>query len=101
MVLTSTVHIAFCLILLVWVWFFVPETKGVPIEEMDELFGGNSGQQDLRRIADIRNRLGITSLNTQSVDYDQKDPSRINDLVPKRKANMDEEWVEKSQDEAL
>lgn len=50
---------AFCLILLVWVYFFVPETKGVPIEEMDKLFGGNSGEADLRRIANIRDRLGI------------------------------------------
>jgi hypothetical protein len=49
----------FCLILLVWVYFFVPETKGVPIEEMDKLFGGNQGEEDLHRIADIRLRLGI------------------------------------------
>lgn len=40
-------------------FFFVPETKGVPIEEMDKLFGGNAGEDDLRRIANIRARLGI------------------------------------------
>lgn len=28
---------------------------------MDKLFGGNQGEQDLRRIADIRERLGISS----------------------------------------
>lgn len=26
----------------VFVWFFVPETKGVPIEKMDEIFGKKS-----------------------------------------------------------
>jgi hypothetical protein len=53
--------LAFCIILFVWVMFFVPETKGVPIEEMDEIFGGNQGQADMQRITEIRNRLGILS----------------------------------------
>ena len=51
--------VAFCLFLGIWVFFFVPETKGVRIEEMDKLFGGNQGEQDLLRIADIRAQLGI------------------------------------------
>ena len=50
----------FCIFLVVWVYFCVPETKGVRIEEMDMLFGGNQGVEDMRRIADIRGRLGIT-----------------------------------------
>ena len=37
----------------------MPETKGVRIEEMDKLFGGNQGESDLRKIAEIRLRLGI------------------------------------------
>ncbi|KAK7418137.1 hypothetical protein QQX98_004112 [Neonectria punicea] len=49
----------FCLFLGVWVFFFVPETKGVRIEEMDKLFGGNQGVEDMQRIADIRVQLGI------------------------------------------
>jgi hypothetical protein len=53
-------HIVFCVILVVWVYFFVPETKGRRIEEMDEIFGGNQGVEDMARIADIRRRLGIT-----------------------------------------
>lgn len=51
---------AFCVFLGVWVFFFVPETKGVRIEEMDKLFGGNQGEEDMQRIADIRSQLGIT-----------------------------------------
>lgn len=51
----------FCLFLGVWVYFFVPETKGVRIEEMDKLFGGNQGVEDMQRIANIRLQLGLVS----------------------------------------
>lgn len=30
----------FCACMVVIAWFFVPETKGVSLERMDELFGG-------------------------------------------------------------
>ncbi|KAK1483143.1 sugar transporter [Colletotrichum abscissum] len=51
--------LAFCVILIVWVYFFVPETKGVRIEEMDKLFGGNQGEADMTRMAIIRQQLGL------------------------------------------
>lgn len=52
--------LAFCAILFVWVLFFVPETRGIPIEQMDQIFGGSQGQKDLERMARIRDRLGIS-----------------------------------------
>ncbi|KAK1467991.1 sugar transporter [Colletotrichum cuscutae] len=51
--------LAFCVILIVWVYFFVPETKGVRVEEMDKLFGGNQGEADMTRMAIIRQQLGL------------------------------------------
>ncbi|KAF7550240.1 hypothetical protein G7Z17_g5846 [Cylindrodendrum hubeiense] len=54
-------NVGFCLFLGVWVFFFVPETKGVRIEEMDKLFGGNQGVEDMERIANIRLQLGIVT----------------------------------------
>ena len=45
------------MILIVWVWFFVPETKWRRIEEMDDIFGGNQGESDIRMMEDIRTRL--------------------------------------------
>lgn len=51
--------LAFCVILFFWVLFFVPETRGIPIEQMDQVFGGTQGQRDLERMARIRARLGI------------------------------------------
>ncbi|KAH9996121.1 sugar transporter [Xylariaceae sp. FL0662B] len=51
--------LVFCLALLGWVFFFVPETRGVPIEEMDKLFGGNQGLEDLRKLQEIGQRIGL------------------------------------------
>ncbi|GKT83698.1 general substrate transporter [Colletotrichum tofieldiae] len=53
--------LAFCIVLIVWVFFFVLETKGVRIEEMDKLFGGNQGAADMTRMAIIRRDLGLAS----------------------------------------
>lgn len=47
------------MVLIVWVYFFVPETKGVRIEEMDKIFGGNQGEADMIRMAIIRQQLGL------------------------------------------
>ncbi|OGM48160.1 hypothetical protein ABOM_002883 [Aspergillus bombycis] len=51
--------LVFSITLGVWTYFCVPETNGVPIEEMDTLFGGNDGEADVQRIVSIRTRLGI------------------------------------------
>jgi len=59
--------LVFCLILIVWVYFCVPETKGLRIEEMDQIFGGNQGVEDMARIEDIRRRLGIGGVSGGSM----------------------------------
>ncbi|KAJ5784555.1 Major facilitator-type transporter ecdD [Penicillium pulvis] len=64
-------NVAFCLFLIGWVYFFVPETRGVGIEEMDKLFGGNQGEVDMIRMANIRRRVGITPDGPE--DSDVKD----------------------------
>ncbi|KAE8407196.1 sugar transporter [Aspergillus pseudonomiae] len=51
--------LAFCVFLAVWVYLFLPETNGVPIEEMDKIFGGSQGKQDAMRLANIYRQLGV------------------------------------------
>ncbi|KAK2590409.1 hypothetical protein QQS21_011914 [Conoideocrella luteorostrata] len=68
---------AFCVGLGVWVFFLVPETKGVLLEEMDKLFGGNQGTKDMEVICEIRSQLGLFNesegkpRNTKDIDVSQ------------------------------
>jgi len=65
--------IVFCVIFAAWV-YFVPETKGRRIKEMDEIFDGNQAVEDMARIADIRRRLGIIVFSSEiSIDKGSSD----------------------------
>ncbi|KAG9231085.1 hypothetical protein BJ875DRAFT_487343 [Amylocarpus encephaloides] len=46
--------LVFCISLFVWVYFCVPETKGLPIEEIDKILSGYQGAEDIACIADVR-----------------------------------------------
>ncbi|KAE8411185.1 hypothetical protein BDV36DRAFT_302077 [Aspergillus pseudocaelatus] len=52
-------YLAFCVFLAIWVYLFLPETNGVPIEEMDKIFGGSQGEQDAIRLANVYSPLGV------------------------------------------
>ncbi|KAK9244501.1 general substrate transporter [Lipomyces tetrasporus] len=54
---------AFTMILFCWVLLFLPETKGVPMEEMDRLWGGNEGKETADRMARIQQELKCESRN--------------------------------------
>lgn len=48
---------AFCLIALIWVWFFIPETNGRTLEQMDFVFGDNQSSHEQARRARIEQEL--------------------------------------------
>jgi hypothetical protein len=50
---------AFCLLMFLWVFFFVPETRYKSLEEMDMVFGDNTGQVDQERMRGIMQELGL------------------------------------------
>ena len=44
---------------LVWVYFFVPETRKVALEDMDRVFGDFEGEQETLRRRQLLRRLGF------------------------------------------
>lgn len=50
---------AFCLLMFLWVFFLVPETRYKTLEEMDLVFGDNTGQMDQERMREIMTALGL------------------------------------------
>lgn len=50
---------AFCLLMFLWVYFFLPETRYKSLEEMDLVFGDNSGTIDCERMREIMAEVGL------------------------------------------
>ncbi|CBF83132.1 hypothetical protein AN3233.2 [Aspergillus nidulans FGSC A4] len=42
-----------------WVWFFLPETKGATLEEMDRVFKSRTGAEDAAMLAQARADVGL------------------------------------------
>ncbi|KAG9254129.1 D-xylose-proton symporter [Emericellopsis atlantica] len=60
---------AFCLIAFFFTYFFVPETKGKSLEEMDAVFGDTAAHEEKARLAEIAASMGLTdSLPTEKID---------------------------------
>lgn len=62
-----------------FIMFLVPETKGVNLEEMEELFGNstNLASEDLRRVEDIYKRLGLMAVNIQDDEKDNEEIGKV------------------------
>ncbi|KAH8694471.1 general substrate transporter [Ilyonectria robusta] len=60
---------AFCLLALVFTYFFVPETRGKSLEDMDAVFGDTAAQEEKARLMEIASAMGLTEpLPIQKVD---------------------------------
>ncbi|OIW26364.1 general substrate transporter [Coniochaeta ligniaria NRRL 30616] len=51
---------AFCLLAFVFTYFFVPETKGKSLEDMDVVFGDTAAHEEKQRLMNIAASLGLT-----------------------------------------
>lgn len=58
-----------------FIWFVVPETKRLTLEEMDTIFGSEgTALKDQERMADINRELGLANLadGSSGVEHDTK-----------------------------
>ncbi|CZR67016.1 related to quinate transport protein [Phialocephala subalpina] len=46
----------------VFIYFFMPETKGKTLEEMDQVFGSHTATEELEAFARVQERVGLTAL---------------------------------------
>jgi hypothetical protein len=46
---------------IVWVHFFLPETKGATLEEMDRVFKSHTGAEDALALAQAQRDVGLTA----------------------------------------
>jgi hypothetical protein len=44
---------------IVWIYFFLPETKGATLEEMDRVFKSHSGETDMIMLEEARRDVAI------------------------------------------
>lgn len=56
---TYILFAGFCLLMFLWVFFFLPETRYKTLEEMDEVFGDNSATVDRERMQEIMGEIGL------------------------------------------
>lgn len=70
-----------------FIWFFVPETKRLSLEEMDIVFGSEgTAQKDQERMAEINHEIGLTALmyggSSPSPDYHRDEKMIVGDEKP-------------------
>ncbi|KAI9021675.1 general substrate transporter [Phycomyces nitens] len=57
----------FCVLSFFFTWFFIPETKGLTLEEMDNIFGGKSASQDaalMERVQESVHRAPVPGVSS-------------------------------------
>ncbi|KAF4450152.1 MFS transporter, SP family, sugar:H+ symporter [Fusarium austroafricanum] len=60
----------FCLLAFFFTYFFVPETRGKSLEEMDVVFGDTAAYEEKARLIDIASELGLTeAIPDAKVDF--------------------------------
>lgn len=60
-----------------FVYFFIPETRGKTLEEMDAAFGSHTSAEDVARLARIQEEIGLSRmLDGSQADVFDKDISK-------------------------
>jgi MFS family permease len=81
--ITYGTYILFGLVIIlgaVFIWFFVPETKRLTLEEMDTIFGSEGAAlKDQERMAEINHEIGLAALSGGSPAISYNDTKIVGD----------------------
>jgi hypothetical protein len=59
---------------IIWVWFYLPETKGATLEEMDRIFKSHTGAEDAQMLDEARRDVQLTEeLEGKAVEAEEKE----------------------------
>ncbi|KAL4759429.1 sugar porter family MFS transporter [Aspergillus foveolatus] len=72
---------AFCLLALAFTFFFIPETRGKTLEDMDLIFGDTAAHEEKTRIKRIEAELHGTGLDEDEAQKPMKQHAEIVDAV--------------------
>lgn len=70
-------------LLAIFVWFCIPETKRVSLEEIDALFGGSNHVEkggDLLGVMDVRHAHGENDVDIATLESKVQDTERIEEI---------------------
>jgi hypothetical protein len=56
---------------IVWIYFFLPETKGATLEEMDRVFKSRSGETDMIMLDEARRDVAIAHYAVLEVEKEK------------------------------
>jgi len=79
-------HGFFCVCSFILVYFTYPETKGVPLEEMDAVFGEDEREEQLDNESDVSERASLVS-NANPLTHDS-----INPAIPAKRRSTSRGW---------
>lgn len=66
---------------IIWVWFYLPETKNASLEEMDRVFKSRAGEQDAILLQEAQAEVGLLgSASGQKVSMDKGGEKHVEEL---------------------
>src|SRR5690606_28899868 len=72
---------AFCLLALGFTYFFVPETRGRSLEDMDAVFGDSAAREEKARLTEVAASLGLTealpAADKVNAEHDEDGDQRV------------------------